>query len=85
MNCEKCKKQRWLLHQARWQDDVLVSELWPFSRDSWSAYGSLAISAALASKALIPCPECNQGKRPAWSKSWANAQQLPSSDEPTPF
>ena len=83
--CEKCQNQRWLAVTARWVEDRITSEVRPFGRDGWNAYGSLAIAAALASKALYACPDCNPERRPPWSKSWTTSSPATSSDDPTPF
>ena len=83
--CERCQNQRWLAVTARWVEDRITSEVRPFGRDGWSAYGSLAIAAALASKALYACPDCNLERRPPWSKTWSSSSPAPSSDETTPF
>jgi hypothetical protein len=81
--CEKCQNQRWLAVSARWVEDRITSEVRPFGRDGWNAYGSLAIAAALASKALYAC--CNPDRRPPWSRSWSTSSATLSSDDPTPF
>lgn len=83
--CEKCQNQRWLATNARWVDDRLTAEIRPFSRDAWHSYGTLAIAAALTSKTLWACPECNVERRPPWSRSWAASSPALASDEPTPF
>lgn len=83
--CERCQNQRWLAVTVRWVEDRITSEVRPFGRDGWNAYGSLAIAAALSSKALYACPECNFERRPPWSKAWTSSSPAPSSDEPTRF
>jgi hypothetical protein len=83
--CDKCQNQRWLTVIARWVEDRLASEVRPFGRDGWNAYGALSISTALASKALYACPECNPERRPPWSKSWSTSSSAPATDDPTPF
>jgi hypothetical protein len=84
--CERCQNQRWIAVTARWVEDRITSEVRPFSRDGWNSYGALAIAAALTSKTLYACNDCNPERRPPWSKSWSTSSSSSSpSDEPVPF
>jgi len=83
--CERCQNQRWLSYSVRWVDDKIASDIRPFGRDNWSAYGTLGIAGLLSSKALWPCPVCNSERRPPWSKTWTAPAAAPSSEDPTPF
>lgn len=82
--CEKCQNQRWLAVTARWVEDRITRDVRPFSRDGWNSYGALGIAAALNSKTLYNCDDCNPDRRPPWSKSWSTSSS-PASDEPVPF
>jgi|LakMenE01Jun11ns_1017448.scaffolds.fasta_scaffold9651083_2 hypothetical protein len=66
--CERCKNQRWLIKRQRWTDDTCVAEVRPFDSGSWQQYGQLAISAALVSKALVACGDCNAKQLAPWAK-----------------
>lgn len=83
--CERCQNQRWLAVTHRWVEDRITWEIRPFSRDAWNAYGAVAISAALISKAIYRCPDCNAAGHPPWSKAWSSAPPPPSSDDGSPF